>query len=58
MSLNGEPVHSAQELVSRLAALKPGVDVQIEGRHGREPFKVKMQVVERPVQQARPQQLQ
>ena len=40
ISLNGEPVRSAQELVSRLAALKPGVDVQIEGRRGREPFKV------------------
>ena len=56
VSLNGEPVRSAQELVSRLAALKPGVDVQIEGRRGREPFKLTMQVVERPVQQARPQQ--
>jgi serine protease DegS len=48
-SLDGEAVRTAQDLVSRLAALKPGADVQIEGRRGRESFKAKMTVVERPI---------
>jgi serine protease DegS len=52
-SLDGEAVRTAQDLVSRLAALKPGADVEIEGRRGREAFKAKMTVVERPI---RPQQ--
>ena len=52
-SLDGEAVRTAQELVSRLAALKPGAEVQIEGRRGRDPFKAKMTVVERPIRQQR-----
>ncbi|HEY2682340.1 MAG TPA: trypsin-like peptidase domain-containing protein [Steroidobacteraceae bacterium] len=46
--LNGVDVRSAQDLVSRLAALKPGVDVQLEGRRGQNQFKSKLKVVERP----------
>ena len=46
-ALNGEPVRSSQELVSRLAAIKPGTDVMLEGRRGRQPFKLKLTVIDR-----------
>jgi serine protease DegS len=46
--LGGEPVRSAQDLVSRVAALKPGAQVELEGRRGRKNFKIKLTVVERP----------
>jgi S1-C subfamily serine protease len=49
--LNGDMVHSAQELVSRLAAIKPGTEVELEGRRGRQAFKIKLKVVERPTRQ-------
>jgi hypothetical protein len=29
--------------------------VELEGRHGRDPYKVKLQVLERPTRQAQPQ---
>ncbi|MGC2032075.1 MAG: trypsin-like peptidase domain-containing protein [Steroidobacteraceae bacterium] len=51
-ALGNEPVRSAQDLVSRLAALPPGVQVDLEGRHGRLPFKINLKVVERPTHQA------
>lgn len=54
--LNGVDVHSAQDLVSRLAALKPGVAVQLEGRRGQNQFKTKLQVVERPIRSLQRQQ--
>jgi serine protease DegS len=47
-ALAGEPVRSAQDLVSRIAALKPGAQVELEGRRGRETYKIKLAVVERP----------
>ena len=53
--LNGEAVKSAQELVSRVAALKPGMSVQMEGRHGGQPFKIALKVIERPTRQAQQQ---
>jgi len=53
-ALNGDTMHSAQELVSRLAAMKPGTSVDLEGRRGRQAFKLKLQVVERPTQQLQP----
>jgi serine protease DegS len=53
--LNGDPVKSAQDLVSRVAALKPGTSVALDGRHGREPFKVTLTVIERPTRQAQSQ---
>jgi Do/DeqQ family serine protease len=43
-----EPVRSAQDLVSRLAALPPGTPVELEGRHGSTRYKVKLTVMERP----------
>ena len=46
--LNGEAVKSAQELVSKVAALKPGEEVELEGRHGRQPYKLRLKVTERP----------
>ncbi|HMD74087.1 MAG TPA: trypsin-like peptidase domain-containing protein [Steroidobacteraceae bacterium] len=46
--LDGEQVKSAQEVVSRVAALKPGANVTIEGRHGSETFKYTLKVIERP----------
>jgi hypothetical protein len=44
-------VKSAQDLVSRVAALAPGATVELEGRHGREPYKVRLSVIERPTRQ-------
>ncbi len=57
-ALDGEAVRSSQDLVSKVAALKPGSEVELAGRHGREPYKIKLQVIERPTRQAQrlPQQ--
>jgi serine peptidase DegS len=49
--LDGEAVKSAQDLVSRVAALKPGASVELDGRHGRDPFKLRLKVIERPTRQ-------
>jgi serine protease DegS len=49
--LNGDAVKSAQDLVSRVAALTPGASVELDGRHGRGPFKIKLTVIERPTRQ-------
>jgi serine peptidase DegS len=57
-AVGGEAVRSAQDLVSRIAALKPGSQVEIEGRRGRESFKIKLAVLERPTRQATPNQRQ
>jgi serine protease DegS len=53
--LQGEPVRNSQDLISRVAALPPGAVVDVEGRHGREPYKVKIKVLERPMRQVQPQ---
>jgi serine protease DegS len=50
--LSGEEVLSAQDLVSRVAALAPGAQVELAGRHGRQAYKVNLKVVERPTHQA------
>jgi serine protease DegS len=52
--LNGEAVRSAQDLVSRVAALAPGDTVELDGRHARQhqPFTLKIEVIERPIRQA------
>ena len=47
-ALGGEAVHSAQDLVARVSALKPGVDVELEGRHAARSYKIKLTVLERP----------
>jgi len=53
--LKGEPVRNAQDLVSRVAALPPGSLVDLEGLHGREAYKLKLKVLERPTRQAQAQ---
>ncbi len=53
--LNGDPVKSAQDLVSRLAALKPGASVELDGRRRGQPFKLTLKIIERPTRQARRQ---
>jgi serine protease DegS len=53
--LRGEPVRNSQDLVSRVAALPPGAVVELEGRHGREPYQLKLKVLERPTRQVQPQ---
>ncbi|MEP6884358.1 MAG: trypsin-like peptidase domain-containing protein [Gammaproteobacteria bacterium] len=50
-AFRGEPVKSAQDLVSRVAALPPGAQVELEGRHGNQNYKVSLKVVERPTRQ-------
>jgi Do/DeqQ family serine protease len=54
--LNGEAVKSAQDLVSRVAALEPGASVELDGRHAGHPFKIALKVIERPTRQAQQQQ--
>ena len=53
--LGHEPVHNAQDFVSRVAALPPGSVVDLEGRHGRQSYEVKLKVLERPTRQAQSQ---
>jgi serine protease DegS len=50
--LNGESVRSAQDLVSRIAALKPGSAVELDGRHGERIYKLNLKVIERPTREA------
>ena len=57
-ALAHEPVRNAQDLVGRVAALTPGAQVELEGRHGREPYKVSLKVLERPTRQMQPQSLE
>jgi serine protease DegS len=54
-ALCGEPVRNAQDLVSRVASLKPGADVEIEARHARASYKIKLTVLERPTRPIQPQ---
>jgi serine protease DegS len=53
--LGKDPVRSAQDLVSRVAVLAPGAMVELEGRHGKQPYKVSLKVLERPTRQVQPQ---
>jgi S1-C subfamily serine protease len=46
--LGGEAVHSAQDLVARVSALKPGAEVELDGRHAARSYKIKLTVLERP----------
>ena len=55
-SLNGAPITSAQELVSRVATLKPGTVVKLAGRHGMQTFRYKFPIIERPTRKFQPQQ--
>jgi serine protease DegS len=47
-ALGGEAVHNAQDLVARVSSLKPGAEVELEGRHARQSYKLKLTVLERP----------
>ena len=47
-ALGGEAVRSALDLVSRVSALKPGTEVELEGHHARQAYKIKLTVLERP----------
>jgi S1-C subfamily serine protease len=49
-----EPVRNSQDLVSRVAALPPGSEVEIEGRRGRQSYKLGLKVLERPTSPAQP----
>ncbi len=51
--LNGDAVRNAQEFVSRVAALEPGARVELDGRHGRSPYRLALPVSERPTEQGR-----
>jgi S1-C subfamily serine protease len=53
--ISHEPVRNAQDLVSRVAALPPGAVVELQGRHGSQPYKVNLKVLERPTRQSHPQ---
>ena len=47
-ALAGEAVHNAQDLVARVSSLKPGAQVELEGRHARQNYKLQLTVLERP----------
>ena len=47
-TLDGESVKSSQDLVSKLAALKPGSEVRLAGRHAHEAYQLKLPIIERP----------
>jgi serine protease DegS len=47
-ALAGEAVHNAQDLVARVSSLKPGAEVELEGRHARQNYKLQLTVLERP----------
>jgi S1-C subfamily serine protease len=53
--LGDDPIRNSQDLVSRVAALPPGAQVTLHGRHGREPYTVKLKVLERPTRPAQSQ---
>jgi serine protease DegS len=50
--LDGDAVRSSQDLVSKVAALQPGAKVELAGRHGQEPYAIRLTVTERPTRQA------
>src|ERR1700691_1757754 len=51
-ALDGQAVRSSQDLVSKLAQLQPGAEVDLAGRHRDEPYKLKLPVIERPTRLA------
>jgi serine protease DegS len=53
-ALGGEAVHNAQDLVARVSALKPGAEVELEGRHARQSYKLQLTVLERPTRPIQP----
>ncbi len=53
-ALGGEAVHNAQDLVARVSALKPGAEVELEGRHAGQSYKLNLTVLERPTRPIQP----
>jgi S1-C subfamily serine protease len=51
-TLDGDAVKSSQDLVSKLAALKPGSEVELAGRHAHTVYTLKLPIIERPTRQA------
>jgi Do/DeqQ family serine protease len=51
-ALDGQAVRSSQDLVSKLAQLQPGTEVNLAGRHRDEAYKIKLPVSERPIRLA------
>jgi len=51
-ALDGQAVRSSQDLVSKLAQLRPGTEVDLAGRHRDEPYEIKLPVSERPIRLA------
>ena len=54
--LGSDPVHSAQEVESKVAALKPGSPITLALRRAGQTFDIKISVIERPTKDARPQE--
>jgi S1-C subfamily serine protease len=50
--LNGEALKGAQDLVSRVAALAPGANVELDGQHRARGFRLTLKVLERPTRLA------
>jgi serine protease DegS len=48
LRLNGKPVHSAQESLALIAALRPGANLKVSGMRRGAPFEVESKVIERP----------
>ena len=44
-ALGGEHVRSAQDLVARVSALKPGAEVELEAQHAKQSYKMKLTVL-------------
>lgn len=53
-ALGGEAVHNAQDLVARVSSLKPGAQVELEGRHAQQSYKLNLTVLERPTRPVQP----
>jgi Do/DeqQ family serine protease len=48
LKLNGKPMHSAQESLAMIAALRPGAKLKISGLRDGTPFEIESKVIERP----------
>ena len=49
--LDGAPVHSAQEVMARIAGRTPGSTIRLKGQRGETPFDVRVRVMEQPQSQ-------
>jgi S1-C subfamily serine protease len=51
-ALDGQALRSSLDLVSKLAQLEPGTEVDLAGRHRDAPYEIKLPVSERPIRVA------